>query len=60
MCAVCGGEEVTHNSILNARVRSINARVRFCAFSRIYRSFFVRKRGRRAGEEDNKYILRYS
>lgn len=33
-----------HNSILNARVCSINARVRFCAFPRIYRSFFVRKR----------------
>ena len=35
-----------HNSILNARVGSINERVRFCAFPRIYRSSFVRRRAR--------------
>lgn len=32
-CTVCGGKRVIHNSVLNARVRSINARVRFlCIF----------------------------
>ena len=39
MYVVCGGEGTIHNSILNARVRSINARVRFYAFPRIYRSW---------------------
>lgn len=46
MCAVCGGKGAIHNSILNARVCSINVRVRFCAFPRIYSSSFVRRRDR--------------
>ena len=37
MYVVCRGEGTIHNSILNARVRSINVRVRFlCIFAYLY------------------------